>query len=73
MPTMKQLYKGLDPDEIGEITAQMHAEGLETIDWKNLTDEQVDVIMNNHDCKTRGGGGCSVCCKLADAGKIPNY
>ena len=69
MPTVEELYKkGLDPDEIGELTAKSHAEGLETIDWKNLSDEQVMVIMEEHNHKN---DGCPVCSKLAEYGKIP--
>jgi hypothetical protein len=66
---IQDLYdKGLDADEIGEFAAKIHAEGGETIDWENLTDEQVEVIMNEHNHKD---DGCPICSKLAEYGKIP--
>ena len=69
MPTTKELNdRGLDADELGELTAKSHVEGHETIDWKNLTNEQVMVIMEEHNHKN---DGCSVCSKLAEYGKIP--
>jgi len=72
MPTVEQLNdKGLDSDEIGELTARSRADGLETIDWKNLSDEQVELIMSDHDCKQTPEDGCPVCAKLMEYGKIP--
>jgi hypothetical protein len=68
---MEELQEKLDSDEIGELTAQSHANGEETIDWKNLSDEQVELIMDQHDCKKSIDSGCSVCAKLAEYGKIP--
>ena len=71
MPTIKDLNKkGLDSDEIGEIAFESHAKGLEMIDWENLSDEQVELIMNDHDCSASPMDGCAVCQKLYDNGKI---
>lgn len=72
MPTIDELREsGLDNDEIGELTAQSHAEGLDIIDWKNLSDEQVEAIVNDHNCTASPMDGCAVCQKLYEAGKIP--
>ena len=38
------------------------------IDWKNLSSEQVEMIMDDHDHRN---DGCPVCSKLAEYGKIP--
>ena len=68
---MNELYdSGLDADEIGEFTAEMKSKGFDTIDWKNLSDEQVELILNEHDCTGGPEDGCAVCQKLCDAGKL---
>lgn len=72
MPTIDELREnGLDNDEIGELAAQSHAEGLDTIDWNNLTDEQVELILDEHNCTGSPMDGCAVHQKLYEAGKIP--